>query len=727
MGLRKGQKELVEQYRGGLCGVSAIPGGGKTFCLTMWVAEMICKGLHKPGKILVLTYMNSAVNNFKQRINEELKKRGITNPLRHYQVSTIHSFCLQIVKEKPDLVLADEEFNVIDDLKKVQIINNAIDHWKKDNFDLFRFYINEQNMNKYRINTTYNNWQRAICELSLKMISEFKTRGITPLQATELCKRLDEHSILKWICYIYSIYDKKLKTSGLFDYDDMLHKAYHLLQTDSDILSKYRARYTYICEDEAQDSNILQNKILELMAGEKVNLLRVGDSNQSITSTFANSDYKLFNNFCARPDVRMFNLTQSSRSTKEIIDIANHFVDFVTESHPVSECRKSLIKQYIEPVSEHDEFSNPKIESYGIRAWLLDSAKSEYCKIADTLIKIASKFPDKTVAVLLPTSYHIDSFIPEIKKRNIIFEEFSNTSEERNRPIKKLGSVIAFIASPQNNHNFCDLVSNVIIDKQHGSTDVLISFLSKYPVENILYPISGQINLSDIPSEVLNSSVWADFHNKIDLIKQFVEFPTTVPEKLILFIAEKLNFDREERAIAQKIANDIRYLISQTPGWTLTDLAVELNNTKNLFNFFAGIVWELKGYKPKSGVVTVSTYHKAKGLEWDIVFLAHINNENFPVLLSDKFKGEYRYLKEDYSNPRCFAESELELITGNKPLKDFIRKSKIETISERTRLLYVGITRAKQYLFLSAVSGKSPVTKPSEYFYELRNYIKGNL
>lgn len=726
MALRKGQKELIEQYRGGLCGVPAIPGGGKTFSLTMWVAEMISKGLHKPGKILILTYMNSAVNNFKQRINEELKQRGIANPSRHYHVSTIHSFCLQIIKEKPDLVLTNEEFDVIDDIKKLQIINNSIDQWKKDNFDLFRFYTDEQNINRYRINTTYTNWQRTICSLAIKIISELKSNGINPPQALELCSRLDDKSILKWLVHIYASYDKTLKINGLFDYDDMLQKAYYLLQTDDDLLSKYRDSYKYICEDEAQDSNIIQNKILELIAGEQANLLRVGDSNQSITSTFANSDYTLFNSFCNRPDTKIFNLTQSSRSTKDIIDLANYFVSFVTDNHPVSQCKQSLIKQYIEPVPSDDEFANPVVAGYGIRIGTFKTSDSENSGVAEQLEQLLIKFPGKTFAVLCPDSFKIQKLLSELKNRNIPFEELSNTSEERNRPIKKLGRVIAFIACPENNQNFYNMVTDVIINEKHEDTQAFTSFLQHYPVEKIIYPIGGEIDFSDIPKEVLESSIWAEFYENIDLIKQFLEFPITIPEKLVLFISEKLNFDREERAIAQKIANDVRYLAAQTPGWTLTDFAIELNNPKNLFNYFAGIVWELKGYKPKQGIVTVSTYHKAKGLEWDIVFLTHISNQDFPVLLTDKFRGEYRYLKEEYRNPLAFAKAELNTLMKHGNSEDIITKSKIETISERTRLLYVGITRAKEYLYLSAVSGKSHLV-PSMYFDELKKFIERNI
>ena len=77
--LRVGQKELVETYRKGYCGEPAIPGGGKTFALTQWAVEILTEGINSPGKILIVTYMTSAANNFKQRIGLELEKRGISS------------------------------------------------------------------------------------------------------------------------------------------------------------------------------------------------------------------------------------------------------------------------------------------------------------------------------------------------------------------------------------------------------------------------------------------------------------------------------------------------------------------------------------------------------------------------------------------------------------------------------------------------------------------------
>jgi len=119
----------------------------------------------------------------------------------------------------------------------------------------------------------------------LSAISDFKVKGITPSEAKERCKSLGRDSILAWASDIYEIYDRRLKIGGYLDFDDMLYNAKKMLETDEHLLEKYRKKYTFVCEDEAQDSNYIQNEILTLIANG--NLLRVGTATRRFAGASA--------------------------------------------------------------------------------------------------------------------------------------------------------------------------------------------------------------------------------------------------------------------------------------------------------------------------------------------------------------------------------------------------------------------------------------------------------
>lgn len=732
MGLRKGQKELVEQYRKGYCAVPAIPGGGKTYALSQWVVEMIAEGRHQPGKILIVTYMNSAVNNFKQRIGQELEKRGL-DPGSGYFVSTIHGLCLQIIKERPDAVNLPEEFLILDDVIRRKLLEEAVHMWTLKNPRLFEACMDDALREGSSADRTLQMWKQRLGDAVSSAISDFKCRGIRAAEAASRCSSLPDVSMLRWAADIYMLYDTALHLQGAIDFDDMLYHSKLLLERDADLLERFRSRYPLVCEDEAQDSNRIQTEILSRIANG--NFLRVGDSNQAICGTFTSSDPALFHRFCRQPDTQVYHITQSSRSTRQIIALANHLVWLVRQKHPILICRESLLEQYIEPVKEDDAFHNPVTEEYGIHTAVFSSWEAETAGVAEQIAQLCARYPDKTMAVLAPAAYKIDLLAERLQNRGIPCDLLDNSAEQRNYSLRALGAALDFVYHPYHPDTFCRLIpylcrSNSQKEKRKMEDcweKALLEYVRRERVENILYPLPGIPPLPGLPPSVERSWVGKEWHAIREVVCKLLELPIHPPEKWILHTAQLLQFDRQELAVACKVASDARFMAAADPGWSMKQLLEELMLRKNRFTYFAGVVWELEGYEPVPGTVTLCTYHKAKGLEWDIVFLTSITHSDFPVGLHDRFQGEYWYLKSEYKNPQAVLRAELCKLLGENDHADPVTQAKLETIAERTRLLYVGITRARRYLYMSAHeanAGKKNEILPSKYLRQLRRYIE---
>ncbi len=106
MQFREDQIPIME-YEGGTMAVPAVPGAGKTFIVANLAAKIIEQKKHKPGKVLVVTYMNSAVSNFKSRIASVLNDRVLSNS-KDYEVMTIHILAMKILKDRPDILGINE-------------------------------------------------------------------------------------------------------------------------------------------------------------------------------------------------------------------------------------------------------------------------------------------------------------------------------------------------------------------------------------------------------------------------------------------------------------------------------------------------------------------------------------------------------------------------------------------------------------------------------------------
>ena len=571
-------------------------------------------------------------------------------------------------------------------------------------------------------------WENGFYDLVGNAIGELKYNDILPADLENIIDS-DYKGILKIILPIYKEYDRKLKQYGLLDYDDILILAYKALTLDEGLRNKFQARYKYIFEDECQDSNEIQGKIIKLISDENNNLVRVGDINQSITGTFSSSDPKYFKEFIQNAD-NCFRMDMSNRSSKDIIDLANRLVKYVTSEFNQIECREALEDMDIKTVPENKGYKeNPKPDVYSINTKKYITWKDEIEKTVLYAKNIKKKYPDKSIGILVPYNDQITQVARVLTDNNLEFEELGPNSLNKRKMLVNISYIIDFILNCDDIEKLIVALDKVFIhtDNELGKLDFL-EMLRKFSTEELIYNKPKEDLIID-----KDSDVYQGYIKGIKVIKEIIEYPITRLDLLILFIGEKLELEKEDRAVVDYVSFYIKYLSLENINMSLIDVYEIISNTKNkVFNYIIDVIYEMNGYEPEPGSITICNYHKSKGLEWDCVFLLGLVEYNFPDNTKQKFQSDRWYLKDRYKNPIAIVKAEIDKISNKASDIDYMYQSKIDVINEKIRLLYVGITRAKEMLILSCssykdetdIGKKNKEQKPSIYINELDKHIQ---
>ena len=283
---RPKQRDILA-YSGGRMGISAVPGSGKTQILSLLAAQIIASGsLEDDQEVLVVTLVNSAVDNFSIRVGDLVQEMGLL-PNLGYRVRTLHGLAHDIVRERPDLLGLADNFQIIDERIANQIRRDAAQAWLKSNPDAMETYLNPT------VEESKLDWVRRehipnkISEVALAFIRYAKDRQLTPQKIAASLENLPLPLHLAQMCAeIYQSYQQALIYRGALDFDDLIRLALQALTLDESYLERLRHRWPYILEDEAQDSSKLQEEILETLSASFGNWVRVGDPNQAIFETF---------------------------------------------------------------------------------------------------------------------------------------------------------------------------------------------------------------------------------------------------------------------------------------------------------------------------------------------------------------------------------------------------------------------------------------------------------
>ena len=735
-------QEQILRYRGGPLGIAAVPGAGKTQILSALAAQIISSGsLGSDQEVLIVTLVNSAVDNFEARI-----KRFFDNPLQalyRYRVRTLHGLAHDIVREKPGHVGLDERFAIIDEREADFIRREAIKAWLSTHAESLDDYLDPN------LDANKADWVRrdqlpeVLSNLALAFIRSAKDRRLTPEKLRGLMDRQPAPLPLAELgLEIYFDYQRALTYRAAVDFDDLIRLALDILESDEEYLERVRYRFPFILEDEAQDSSQLQQDILGLLAGPGGNWVRVGDPNQAIFETFTTASPELLRKFIAdNPSVDM---PESGRSQQSIIDLANFLIDWVMNEHPIEEARDALSPPYIQPVPPGDPQPNPESNRSAIHFVTKRLTAEEETKvIVDSLGKWLPKNPDSTVAVLVPRNTRGVEVINALKAKNIQHVEFLSSTSNTRAAAGALSNLISYLAEPSSaaklakayqvwRRGWREVKERSVLIHNTSAWLRKVGNVEDYVNPNLafargdaaaIHSLSGGDGTGTAEAVIAEGEmeqVNAELNDFRVHVRRWLEAVTLPIDQLVLTLAQDIFTEAADLALAHKLALVLRKAADDHTEWRLPELTAELAVIARNERRFIGFSADDSGFDPEQhkGKVVVTTMHKAKGLEWDRVYLMSVNNYDFPSNQpNDRFISEKWFLRNNL-NLEAEALAQLNAATSSSEYDWYDEgaatlDSRTDYVKERLRLFYVGITRAKKELIVTWNTGRQGDATPS--------------
>ena len=446
------------------------------------------------------------------------------------------------------------------------------------------------------------------------------------------------------IADIYEHYQKRLKENNALDFDDLLVKMVDLFQTNPDVLEHYQDRFQYIMVDEYQDTNTVQFLLVSLLAKKYRNLCVVGDDDQSIYKFRGANIYNILNFEKVFPDAQVIRLEQNYRSTQNILNAANGVIannKGRKEKKLWTENQKGELVHFKQYDTEYDE---------------ADGVVSRINFLAMRGVQY------KDMAILYRTNAQSRIFEEKLKQKNIPYAIVRGISFYDRKEIKDLMSYLKVVDSGMDDLS----VKRIINVPKRGIGQTTINRLQEFAILNQMSFLDAVFNADEIP-EVTRAL--AKLHKFADMIEESREYASEheISELLehILDVTQyraELEAEGTDESISrlediEELFNDIAYYEEEEENPNLRDFLAE----KDMYTLNAGI----DNLEDENNKVLLMTLHNAKGLEFNNVFLGGMEEGVFP--------GFGAMMSGD--------ESEIE---------------------EERRLCYVGITRAKERLFLSA-------------------------
>ena len=629
-------------------------GTGKTTVVTERIKNLILSKKISPNEILALTFTEKAAKEMEERVDVALPY-GYTN----MWIYTFHSFCDRILRSEGLHIGLDPRYKLMTEAGSIQLLRSNL---FKLNLNYFRPL---GNPNKF-LSGMLQHFSRlqdedVISQEYSKWVDKLK--GGTPEEKEEIKK-------YKELSYAFKEYEELKVKEGKFDFGDLITKTLKLFRERKSILANYRKQFKYILVDEFQDTNYAQNELVKLLTGKDGNITVVADDDQSIYRFRGAAVSNVIQFRKSFPKTKVITLTTNYRSTQEILDRS---YDLIQHNNP----------DRLEVVEKIDKklVSTKKQKGEEIKFIHADRVENEADEIAKEITKLIKeeKYDYGDFAILVRANNHSEPIIRALS-RQAIPHQFLGPGR-----LFKQSEVVDLISYLKVLYNFEDSVSVYrILSMEYFD----IAGRDLAAIGNF----SKRFNLSlfeglERVDEIYVAKETKERVKKItELVKKHLGLirRETAGQLLYDFLAETgllLNMLSPESAEAEKRAKNISKFFDKLKSYEVDhedatipavvdwlELSMELGESPLAADSDWGDI----------NAVNILTVHSAKGLEFPVVFLVNLVAQRFPTI-----------------------ERREQIPIPEKLIKEVLPKGDYHEEEER-RLFYVGMTRAKERLYLTA-------------------------
>lgn len=612
-GLNKSQKDAV-LYCDGPCLVIAGAGSGKTRVLTHKIAYLISRGVD-PHRIMALTFTNKAAKEMKERIDVLLGY----NASQALWMGTFHSIFGRILRFEADKIGFTSNFTIYD---------------TSDSQGVVKSIIKERNLDEEHYK--YKNIFGRISSCKNRLILPDKYMRNLDYVSSDRAAHIPEFG------QIYLEYRERCKKSNVMDFDDLLLFTNLLFRDNPMVLQKYQQKFDYFLVDEYQDTNYAQYLIVNRLAELNRRLFVVGDDAQSIYSFRGAEIQNILNFKNDYPDYRLFKLEQNYRSTQNIVDAAN-----------------SLIKKNREQIQKHVFSENEVGSKVQIYQTVSDTKEGiDIAKKIEEMHDAGANYSD--FAVLYRTNAQSRILEEAMRNKGIPYKVFGGLSFYQRKEIKDLLAYVRFAINHGDIEAFRRIVNYPSRKIGQTTIDRVVALSEQIPLWNVIsYPEKCNIDVNGPTRQRLKefAIMINGFAEKAEEFDAY-NFITEVFNKSgmeVDLMADKTPEGESRRENVQELLNGVKMFCETNQ---------EAGESTSIYTYLerVSILTDLE--EPDDGEldrVSLMTIHSSKGLEYDNVFVAGVEENLFPGALT-------------VMDPR-----ELE---------------------EERRLFYVAITRAKKEIML---------------------------